>query len=119
LDYDDTIAIVDDDQAILASLEFLLSVEGHAVKTYPSATAFLQDTNSNPRCLIVDQNMPLMTGLELVHILRHHKKWFPVMLITGTCSRLIINQAIERGVTRVANKPPRSEDIRSFIEMCR
>ena len=60
------IRVVDDDAHMRGSLEFMLTAEGFAVKTYPSAQAFLtDDAPSRPGCLILDVKMDGMTGLEL------------------------------------------------------
>ena len=59
------IRVVDDDAHMRGSLEFMLTAEGFAVKTYPSAQAFLtDDAPSRPGCLILDVKMDRMTGLE-------------------------------------------------------
>jgi two-component system response regulator FixJ len=58
------VAVVDDDPAVLDSLKFLLEVAGHKVVIYTSAVAFLQDEANRISCLIVDQYLPQMTGLE-------------------------------------------------------
>ena len=64
------VAIVDDDQAVLDSLKFLLEVVGYQVVVHASARGFLNDRASRPACLIVDQHMPGMTGLDLTQTLR-------------------------------------------------
>ncbi|OYX13071.1 MAG: DNA-binding response regulator, partial [Rhizobiales bacterium 32-66-8] len=47
--------VVDDDPSILASLESLLSSEGHAVLTFESAQMFLEAKRPNlPGCLVLD-----------------------------------------------------------------
>jgi FixJ family two-component response regulator len=71
------VAIVDDDPEVLASFQFLLEVAGHAVDAYASATAFLEDRAARPSCLILDQHMPTMTGLELAARLRADRADIP------------------------------------------
>jgi len=115
LDSQYAVAVVDDDEAVLASLEFLISVAGHRVKAYPSAQAFLDDELSIARCLIVDQHMPYMTGLELIRQLRINGNKIPAMLITGAASPIIRKQATELGIEKVLDKPPSEEDLFSFI----
>ena len=64
------IAIVDDDLSIPDSLRFLLEVMGRTVETFASAAEFLQIDVRQFACLILDQHMPNMTGLELAGRLR-------------------------------------------------
>ena len=58
------VAIVDDYVPLLDSLRHLLEADGHAVRTYASPASFLADRGNAPACLIVDYNMPGMTGLR-------------------------------------------------------
>lgn len=52
--HDPAVAIVDDDQAVLDSLKFLLKAAGHTVATYLSAAAFLTDRVTRYAGLILD-----------------------------------------------------------------
>ena len=78
------VAVVDDDDDVGEVLRGLLETVGYQVETYRSAQQFL--TNAQPArlaCLIIDQNMPQMTGLELLKQLgargndREHQKRDP------------------------------------------
>jgi hypothetical protein len=60
------IAIVDDDAPLREALARLLRIQGINSRSYPSARVFLEGLASGmPDCLIVDVNMPEMTGIEL------------------------------------------------------
>src|SRR4051812_15240075 len=62
------IAIVDDDLSVLKALRRTLRVRTLQSKTYGSAQEFLASLPDGlPECLIVDLQMPEMTGLELHH----------------------------------------------------
>ncbi len=78
------IAIVDDDQRLLESLEDLLESAGHAVLTFSSAQILL-DSNALQEigCLITDIGMPGMDGLELQRLMSERRPNLPVILITG------------------------------------
>lgn len=78
------IRIVDDDEAVLEGLAFILEGEGWAVKTYANAKAFLTDDSpSVPGCLILDINMPEMTGLQLQRVMRERGYGLPIIFLTG------------------------------------
>ncbi len=87
------VAIVDDDPAVLDSLKFLLEVTGHAVETYSSGDDFLRNRGARPACLILDQHMPHLTGLELTARLRTAGENRAVLLITGSSSSAIVSRA--------------------------
>jgi two-component system response regulator FixJ len=110
-----TVAIVDDDPAVLDSLKFLLEVVGYRVSTYGSAQAFLSDGAIGPSCLIIDQHMPGMTGLELAQRLRDDGAAIPILLITGSPSPAIVARAMQLGIVNVLEKPPEEDDLLGFV----
>jgi FixJ family two-component response regulator len=109
------VAVVDDNVAVLDSFRFLLELAGFPVATYASAAAFLRRGPIWPRCLIVDQHMPDMTGLELAAWLHSIGVRLPVLLITAAASPAVIARAGEIGVHGVLEKPPWEDDIITFI----
>jgi FixJ family two-component response regulator len=109
------VAIVDDDVALLDALKFLLEITGHKVVAYSSATAFLQDRAARPTCLILDQHMPQMTGLELAAHLRDEGIDIPVLLITAQPSPAVTARAAQLGIARVLRKPLAEDDLLSFV----
>jgi two-component system response regulator FixJ len=109
------VAIVDDDLAVLDSLKFLLEVVGYRVATYASANAFLGDGATEPACLIIDQHMPGMTGLELAQRLRDDGAAIPILLITGSPSPAIVMRAAQLGIVNVLEKPPEEADLLNFV----
>ena len=109
------VGIVDDDAAVLDSLKFLLEVIGYQVATYASANAFLGDGAMEHACLIIDQHMPGMTGLELAQKLRDDGAAIPILLITGSPSPAIVTRAAQLGIVNVLEKPPEEADLLNFV----
>jgi FixJ family two-component response regulator len=114
------VAIVDDDRAVLDSLKFLLEVMGYEVAIHASAEAFLNDRGcahrTGPSCLILDQHMPRMTGLELAQTLRDDGDEIPILLITGSPSPAIAARAAQLGIVDVLEKPPEETDLVDFLK---
>jgi FixJ family two-component response regulator len=78
------IAIVDDDPSVLKALARLLSARAFQIRTYTSARAFLSALPDGvPECLIVDLQMPDMTGLELQRHLMRNGIRIPTIVITA------------------------------------
>src|SRR5262245_56952462 len=77
------IAIVDDDPSVLKALKRLFRVRGIQAKTYATAEEFLAALPDGlPECLIIDLQLPDMTGLEVLQYLKH--KGFEVSAIVIT-----------------------------------
>jgi FixJ family two-component response regulator len=114
------VALVDDDDAVLDSAQFLLEVEGHAVSSFLSGAAFLTAQASRPfDCLILDHHMPDLTGLELAQQLRSIGDHLPIMLISGAMTPDIVAKARAIGVQQVAEKPVSDEHFMHFVEAAR
>lgn len=109
------VAIIDDDDAVRNSLQFLLEVVGYPVVAFASAAEFLEADAGNLACLILDQHMPNMTGLELAVRLRADGVDMPIMLITGSPSPDMVARAAELGIDRVLEKPPNEQELLDFI----
>jgi CheY-like chemotaxis protein len=77
------VIVVDDDGAVRNSLKFSLEIEGFAVHTYADSEQLLQGEElANSSCLVIDHNMPGMTGLDAVAKLRQRHVLVPAILIT-------------------------------------
>jgi FixJ family two-component response regulator len=79
-----TVYVVDDDEGVRDSLQWLLEGKDYRVRCYDSAETFL--SRYDPRevaCLIVDIRMGGMTGLELQDRLVERKSPLPIVFITG------------------------------------
>lgn len=113
------VAVIDDDPAVLDSMKFLLEVAGYSVSAFSSAMEFLERSTPELTCLILDQHMPQMTGLELVARLRTDGRNIPVLLITGSPSSALTALASRLGIEKVLEKPPTENELFSFIDACK
>jgi FixJ family two-component response regulator len=112
------VAIIDDDPAVRESLKSLLEAVGYPVAAYATADAFLQDDAVRPSCIILDQHMPGMSGLQLLARLRAGGSGLPVLMVTGMPSLAIIAEARRLGIEKVLEKPVYEEDILTFVSAC-
>ena len=93
------VVVVDDDVAVRNSLKFSLELEGFAVRLYADAHALLDDSElPSFGCLLIDQHMPGMTGLQLLAELRSRSVTLPALLITGHPAPDLPRRAAEFGV---------------------
>jgi FixJ family two-component response regulator len=87
-------------------LDALLESVGHTVKTYTSGRQLLDDPAlTDVACLVVDQKMPEMTGLELLRRLEAAGHTIPSLLITGLPDAAVQHEAIALGALDLLVKP--------------
>lgn len=109
------VAIIDDNAGILDIMKFALETFEYKVLAYPMSTLFLEDVRARPACLIVDQNMDGLTGLELVAHLRQAGNHIPVALTTGLLSTDVAARAAQLEVELVLEKPVGLDDLLDFV----
>jgi two-component system response regulator FixJ len=101
-----TVHVIDDDEAIRASLAFLLDTVELEARTYDSAEAFLAAAPGlAPGCVVTDMRMPGMSGLDLVRRLRERAVEIPVIVITGHADVPLAVEAMKAGVADFIEKP--------------
>jgi two-component system, LuxR family, response regulator FixJ len=99
------VGIVDDDPAVRNALKFSLEIDGFAVGVYANGDELLLEHDLERfRCIIIDQHLPGLSGLDLVAKLRERHIQVPVILITTQPSRALILRADKAGVP-IVEKP--------------
>jgi FixJ family two-component response regulator len=99
--------VIDDDEAVCDSLRVLLELSGLNVAAYGSGEAFLRDhpqPGPGRGCILLDIDLPGMSGLELLRTLRRDGSRLPVVLITGRGGPAA-EQGEEAGALAVLQKP--------------
>jgi two-component system, LuxR family, response regulator FixJ len=100
------ICVVDDDESVAHSLKSLLETFGFEVSCYSSGAEFLADTRRRiASCLVLDQHMPGLNGLDVVDHLQKEGVRVPTILISGRLDTNIRERASSLGVTSVIEKP--------------
>lgn len=110
------VAVVDDDDAVRDSLRFLLNSAGYGVATYASGVQFLQEAPLGElACLVVDQQMPDLTGIQTIARLRALGVNLRVALITSSPSPELVRLAQELGADVVLEKPLDDDKLFRFV----
>ncbi|PZW46826.1 response regulator receiver domain-containing protein [Humitalea rosea] len=100
------IVVVDDDPAVRDALQCLLEADGQTVRAYPSAAALLREgLPADAACLVLDQRMPGLSGLELAHEARLRGFRAGIILIAATADPWLRRRAMEAGIALVLEKP--------------
>jgi two-component system response regulator FixJ len=100
-----TIALIEDDEAVLDSLRLLLESRGLAVRTYYSVEAFLAVDDDTPGCIVSDVRLPGRSGLDLQRQLNEKGRVPPLILITGHGDIAMAVNAIKDGAFDFIEKP--------------
>ena len=102
-----TVHVIDDDQAMRESLDFLLGVQGFSVALYSSAAEFLAALPGLPAedCILSDISMPGMSGIELLRRLKERGSRLPIILMTGHADVPMAVEAMKAGVSDFIEKP--------------
>ena len=111
------IYIVDDDDAVRASLHSLLSVRSDlAVRGYRSGDAFLEQVKElDPGVLLLDFHMPGSTGLDVLHSLNNSPHFVPIVL-TGQGNVGLAVQAMKAGALDFVEKPYEAETLMELVD---
>lgn len=104
--------VVDDDQAMRTSLQWLIESTGLKVRTFDSAEAFLDGYYpGRAGCMLLDVRMPGMSGLELQSRLAKGGYCLPVIVITGHGDVAMAVKAMKAGAVDFIEKPFHDEDL--------
>jgi FixJ family two-component response regulator len=109
--------VVDDDEAVRDSLQWLLEGKDYRVRCFDSAESFL--SRYDPRevaCLLVDIRMPGISGLELQDRLIERKSPLPIVFITGHGDVPMAVTTMKKGAMDFIPKPFKEEELLSVVE---
>jgi FixJ family two-component response regulator len=98
--------VIDDDAAVRDSIKVLLEVHGIEVEDYASADAFARGYRRPCRgCLVLDQNLPALSGVDFLNSPAGRGLGLPIILITGRGDAELERRARAAGATEFLQKP--------------
>ena len=100
------ISVVDDDQSMSRMLSRVLTSAGFTVKSFTSAEEFLDSRGfTDSACLILDMNLPGMSGDELQWILNGRGFDLPIIFISADADEAIQKRVLDSGAVAFLDKP--------------
>jgi FixJ family two-component response regulator len=99
------IAVIDDDEALCASLVDLIRSYGYRADAFTSADAFLSSNIADLRCIVADIQMPGIDGLALSRRLVDECIKVPMILITALADGRLDQEAQSVGAIALLRKP--------------
>jgi FixJ family two-component response regulator len=101
-----TVVVVDDDISVRESLELLIQNEGWQPALFESAQEFLaRSPTVVPSCLILDVNLPDLSGLDIQRRISDAKSSIPIIFITGYGDIPTSVRAMKAGAAEFLTKP--------------
>ena len=112
-----TVYVVDDDEAVRDSLQWLLEGKDYRVRCFDSAESFI--TRFDPRevaCLIADIRMGGMSGMELQDRLLERQSPLPIVFITGHGDVPMAVESMKKGALDFIQKPFDETQLLNLVE---
>jgi FixJ family two-component response regulator len=111
-----TVVVVDDDVSVRESLELLIESEGWKPALFESAQEFLTRLPTLvPSCLILDVNLPDLSGLDIQQRISDEKSSTPIIFITGYGDIPTSVRAMKAGAAEFLTKPLDDAVVRQAI----
>ena len=112
-----TVYVVDDDEAVRDSLQWLLEGKDYRVRCFESAESFLSRYDAREvACLIADIRMGGMTGLELQSRLIEVGSPLPIVFITGHGDVPMAVDSMKKGAMDFIQKPFKEDQLVTLVE---
>lgn len=108
------IAIVDDEESFRVALLRVFRHAGYSAEAFPCASSLLQSLATRiPDCIVVDLQMPGMTGVELMETLNRTNRPPPVVVVTALDGQRSREDCLALGTRHYLSKPV---DMRTLLE---
>ncbi|CUU20633.1 response regulator transcription factor FixJ [Bradyrhizobium barranii] len=109
--------IIDDDEAMRDSLNFLLDSSGFGVTLFDDAQAFLDVLPGLAfGCVVSDVRMPGIDGIELLKRMKAQQSPFPILIMTGHGDVPLAVEAMKLGAVDFLEKPFEDDRLITMIE---
>jgi FixJ family two-component response regulator len=116
----DIVYIVDDDDSVRKALKRLLKSAGYQARTFKSAEAFLEFIpDKGGGCLVLDINLPGMTGLDLQEMLVSRDVAYRIIFMTAYDNKQWQARGEKRGAVGYLRKPFAEQALLDAIGKCR
>lgn len=112
--------IVDDDQEMRDAIRLMLKVIGCDTRIYPDARAAAQAllSGQRPDLMILDINMPEVSGLDLLEFVRRRPEWsrLPILMLSTEAADVTVDRALFLGADGYVTKPVTVEELQRALD---
>ena len=111
---------VDDDEEMIRAVSLMLNLLGYQTRSFFSARAAAQALldGEKPGLMILDINMPEVSGVDLLEFIRRRQEWggVPVIMLSSEASDVQVDQAVALGADAYIFKPVTIDELEAAIE---
>src|SRR5512139_454478 len=112
--------VIDDDEEMGRAIGLMLKLLDCDTTLFLSARPAVQSllTGKRPALMIVDINMPEVSGLDLVEFLRRRPEWkdMPIVMLSSEASDVMMDKALRYGADSYITKPVTLEELEKALE---
>ncbi len=112
--------IVDDDPEMRTAIRLMLKVIGFEAQLYPGARAAAQALLSGgcPDVMILDINMPEVSGLDLLEFVRRRRDWkqLAILMLSTEAADVTVDRAMALGADGYVTKPVTMEELKRALD---
>lgn len=112
--------IVDDDEEMVRAVSLMLKLMDCEVASFFNARAAAKAllSGGKPNMLILDINMPEVTGLDMLEFVRRRDQWrnLPVVMLSSEATDVMVDKALEIGADGYVTKPVTIEELEHTIK---
>lgn len=113
--------IVDDDEEMTKAVGLMLKLLDCDATAFLSARSAVQTllSGKKPELMIVDINMPEISGLDLIEFLRRRPEWknMPIIMLSSEAADTIVEEAMSAGADAYVTKPVTIEELDKAMEV--
>lgn len=107
-----TVAIVDDDEAILDAVQLVLEEQHWDIQTYTTGEEFLADLDiRKPKCVILDPHLAGLSGAEVARSVAETDDCIPIVGLTAQPGSPLTSEVVDAGARVMLTKPVTSEEL--------
>ena len=112
--------VVDDDEEMNRAISLMLNMLDCEVTSFHNARSAAQKllTGKTPHLLILDINMPEISGLDLLEFLRRRTEWkeLPIVILSSESADSMVDKALQLGADAYVMKPVTIEELEKAME---
>jgi CheY-like chemotaxis protein len=116
----ETIWYVDDDGEMIRAIKLMLQLLGYETRSFSDARVAAKTllSGERPNVMLLDINMPGVSGIDLLEFVRQRDQWndLPIIMLSSEAADIQVDTAIDLGADAYVFKPVTLEELEEALE---